>query len=272
MSTPIVIAADDYGLSPGVSAGIRDLIRQGRVTATGCMVLWPDWPEAAAELRPLADQADVGLHLQLTDGGRFPTIGGLMDQAFTGRLDGQVLRQEIHRQLDLFEAGMGRPPAFLDGHHHVHQLPVIRPAVLDILSSRYGVGERPWLRHCGAAPVRTLRRGVAVPKALLLTALGLGLRRQASDRGIRTNPDFTGVYDFAGPAPYARLADRFARGLHAGAVWMVHPGQPCTILPTRDGMVQRRAEELAYLAGEGFARLLAERRLAPARLSAAMGL
>ena len=40
---PMVLCADDYGLTPGISAGIRELLSMGRVSATSCLVLSPFW-------------------------------------------------------------------------------------------------------------------------------------------------------------------------------------------------------------------------------------
>ena len=37
----IIICADDYGISPAVSAAIRDLIARGRINATSVMVAAP---------------------------------------------------------------------------------------------------------------------------------------------------------------------------------------------------------------------------------------
>ncbi len=52
---PVVLCADDYGLAPGVSAGIRELLDAGRLSATGAMTLSPHWaaegPRLAAARR-----------------------------------------------------------------------------------------------------------------------------------------------------------------------------------------------------------------------------
>ena len=37
----IILCADDYGISPAVSAAIRDLIARGRINATSVMVAAP---------------------------------------------------------------------------------------------------------------------------------------------------------------------------------------------------------------------------------------
>ena len=41
----------------------------------------------------------------------------------------KLLTAEITRQFEAFAAAFGRPPDFVDGHHHVHLFPQIRDAV-----------------------------------------------------------------------------------------------------------------------------------------------
>lgn len=61
------------------------------------------------------------------------------------RLAAVDIRAEIRAQLDTFEQMLGHGPAFVDGHQHVHQLPVVRHELLDELRSRYR-DRLPWLR------------------------------------------------------------------------------------------------------------------------------
>ncbi len=62
----LIVNADDFGLTEGVSAGIVDAIERGVVTATTAMVAI-DASERLARLGPRI-AGRVGLHLQLTGG------------------------------------------------------------------------------------------------------------------------------------------------------------------------------------------------------------
>ncbi|MCG5238342.1 ChbG/HpnK family deacetylase [Azospirillum doebereinerae] len=270
MTTPILLCADDYGLAPGVNAAIRELIAAGRLTATSVMSLCPFWVGGAAPLRELADRADVGLHFTLTDqaplgpmprlarDGRLPPLGRLMGMAYTGRLDPAEIRDELARQLDAFAAAWGGPPAYIDGHQHVHQLPTVRDAVADALSALPGA----YVRLCGEPAGAVLRRGVAVPKTLLIGALGGGLARLVRSRGIPANSRFAGVYDFATATPFAELLPRL---LDADGppderrLVMVHPGIPDEELRRVDSLIEPRRAEYDYLKGPAFAELLERR-------------
>lgn len=282
MATPILLCADDYGLAPGVNAAIRDLIADGRLTATSVMSLCPFWRSGAAPLRELAEKADVGLHVTLTDqaplgpmpllarDGRLPPLGRLMAWAYGGRLNAPAIRTEIRdelaRQIDAFADAWGGPPAYIDGHQHIHQLPVVRDAVADALTALPGA----YVRLCAEPPSAILRRGVAVPKTLLIGGLGRGLARLVRTRGLPANDRFAGIYDFAARTPFADLMPRFLDRPGEGPdrlLVMVHPGIPDDDLRRVDTLVEPRRAEYEYLKGPGFADLLERRGIRLARFA-----
>ncbi|TWB41717.1 ChbG/HpnK family deacetylase [Nitrospirillum pindoramense] len=271
-SRPVVVVnADDYGLSPGVSQGILALIRQGRLSGTSCMTATPYWPEHATWLAEVADQADIGLHLTLTDqepagpcpalapSGRFGSVGDLMVRALTGRLMGAAIQAdltaEIDRQLDLFEAHAGRAPSHVDGHQHVHLLPGIRGLVLDAVARRYPAGS-VYVRDCSEPIPAVLARGVDSVKALIIATLARGLAAAAARRGIPTNRGFRGVYDFGPGRDFPALMAKFLEPARDRALIMVHPALPDEVLAGLDPVVASRQVEQAYLAGPAFAALL----------------
>lgn len=284
---PVVINADDYALSPGVSRGILTLIEQGRVSATSCMTACPGWPEQAGWLRAVDGRADLGLHLTLTDQtpagplptlaptGRLPPVGRLIGLSLRGGLAVPAARAdiaaEIDRQLDLFETHMGRPPDHVDGHQHVHVLPGIRGVLLDILARRYGglpPERRPYVRNCAEAPLALWRRGVEPVKAQIIAALSAGLAEAARRRGFASNRSFRGVYGFGAKADFPALMARFLSPAQTGALVMVHPAQIDPLLAGIDPVVESRYIEQDYLAGPAFAALLDRLGLRVARFRA----
>lgn len=277
----IALCADDYGLSPGVSRAIRALAATGRITATSAMTVFPDWPEAAAGLGDLAGTVDIGLHLVLTDapalaadealapGGRFPPLARQIARAQAGRLPRAAVAEEIARQLGAFEDALGRPPAFLDGHQHVHVLPAVREAVADLFGPRLDP-HRTWLRTCTSPPAAILRRGVAVPRALLLDRLSRPLRAMARRRGLPANDDLRGVTTFS-PDQVANEFAAFLLGPGERPLVMCHPGHVDDVLLARDPVHARRAAEHAFLAGSGWPETLARADRTLARPSSLCG-
>lgn len=278
---PLVMCADDYGLAPGVSIAIAELIAAGRLSATSAMSSLPDWRRAAPELRAVVahSPADVGLHLTLTDhrpitaasglaeGGRLPALGRLLKQALAGRLPRDAVREELRAQLDAFEDAWGAPPDYIDGHQHVHLLAGVREAVVEEVLRRYPRG-RVWVRDCVEAPARSLRRGVAAPKALFISALGLPLRRLLRSAGIPANDGFSGLHDFGATQPLAAKMRRFLAELGPLPLVHVHPGRVDEALRACDSLTTPREAELAYLASDAFAGELAANGLFIARYAA----
>lgn len=266
--TPLVVCADDYALTPGVSRAIRELMAAGRISATSVMTVCPWWAEEAGALAAVAGRADIGLHLTLTDqsprgamptlapAGRLPPIDRLARASVLRQLPVAEIEAEIERQLVAFVEVWKRPPAHVDGHHHVHQLPGIRGALLRVLErQRFG---QPYLRSCQEAPTRIMARGIAPTKALIISVLGTNFAHSARRRGCSLNDGFSGVYDLA--ATGQQVGELFARFVHhlgPRPLMMCHPGYSDTTLAGLDPMTDQRDVERAFLAGDEWPRVLA---------------
>ena len=259
---PFVLCADDYGFAPGISAGIRELLVAGRLSATSCLVASPHWPEDAPALRALDVDADIGLHLALTQvaplgpmprlapSGRLPMPPKLILLAYAGRLDREEIGREIDRQLDAFEQAMGRPPDYVDGHHHSQQLPVVRDALIDRFRKRLPPGTALRVCHEPFGAIRA--RGSSLLPATVISAIGSGLKRAAEQAGIPCNRRFSGVRSFTEKTPYRTLFRQYIRGGPRGLAVMCHPGHADDALRALDHVVEAREGELAYLSGPEF--------------------
>ncbi len=268
----LVVCADDYALTPGVSRAIRELIADGRISATSVMTVCPYWRDEGPVLAAVAGHADIGLHLTLTDqtplgtmpefapAGRLPPVEAVVRASLLGRLPIVEIEAEIERQLEAFVAVWGHKPAHVDGHHHVHQLPGVRGALLRVLG-RQG-GPRPYLRSCHEPLSRIMRRGIAQQKAVLISTLGAGFSRQALAAGFATNDGFSGIYQFGGADQRLdNLFAHFVRDLGPRPLAMCHPGYSDTTLAGLDTMTGERDAERAFLAGEGWLKVLAAARV-----------
>ncbi|MDW8369266.1 MAG: ChbG/HpnK family deacetylase [Geminicoccaceae bacterium] len=266
---PLVLCADDYGLSPGVDQGILELLAAGRLSAVSCMTATPRWPEAAAQLLPWRDRVDIGLHLTLTDqepagsapilapAGRLPSLGRLARALLVDRWARAEAAEQLDRQLASFERALGRPPDHIDGHQHAHLLPGIRGAVI-AAAWRLGARRRVYLRSTWESPFAILRRGGERRKALVLALIGRGLHRQAARAGVPSNDSFRGATTFA-PGPGCREEfRRFFAGPGTRPLVMCHPGRVDAELAARDPLTGRREDELRYFASPGFLHDLAE--------------
>ena len=136
MSKNLIVNADDYGRSPGVSRGILEAHRQGIVTSTTVMINQPDVETQLAEALN-CPRLGVGLHLvfsawrPILPPEDIPSLvnsnGLFLGQhdlwAHAEEISAVHLRAEFGAQLDRFRRLAGRLPDHLDCHHFVHLYP-----------------------------------------------------------------------------------------------------------------------------------------------------
>jgi hypothetical protein len=265
----IWLCADDYGISPAVSAAICDLIARGHINATSVMVASPSFSAQAADaLRDVATtHAAIGLHLTLTApfrplrsafaplrNGAFLPLKAMAGRALVRSLKPAPLAAEISSQFAAFHLAFGRAPDFVDGHQHIHLFPQIGEALLSVVKT---AAPRAWLRQCGrpaSAP-----KSFGDPKGLVLDRLSARFQKLAARHGLRTNPAFAGTYSFRPRADYAKLFPDFIDGLPDGGVVMCHPGKVDGELRRLDPLTDLREREYAFFLDDDFPQLLAER-------------
>jgi chitin disaccharide deacetylase len=263
----VFICADDYGISPAVSAAICDLIARGRINATSVMVLAPSFsPQQAAALDvAAAKRAAIGLHVTLTApfvpmsagfrptrDGAFLPLAAMAGRALARWLKPEDLEIEISRQFAAFQTAFGRAPDFVDGHQHIHVFPQIRTALLRVVKD---AAPNAWMRQCGRPAAA--HKSLADPKGFVLDALSARLRHLAARHGVRTNPAFAGTYSFAPGANFATLFPTFLDSLPDAGVIMCHPGTVDDELRRLDPLTDLREREYDYFLGEDFPRLFA---------------
>jgi chitin disaccharide deacetylase len=265
----IWLCADDYGISPGVNRGIRDLISRGRLNATSVMVvggaIGRDEVEALKAAASASARCAIGLHVTLTapfrpltmhfhplDGGLFLPFAKLLRAGIARRIDPEIIRTEVAVQLKTFAELFGRQPDFVDGHQHAQLFPGVREGFLDAVKE--GAPDA-WVRQCGR--IGSLAKRLGQPKALFLDLLSAQFRRRARRASIAVNPGFAGAYDFSKREDFAPLMAQFLDALPDGGVIMCHPGFVDDMLTGLDPFTTQREREHAYLASDQFAALLA---------------
>ena len=199
----LIVNADDFGLTPGVNAGILAAHRQGVVTSTTVLVTADLDREQLARARDSG--LGLGLHVNLTHGRPLTRGRSLVDgrghfvrdarQAAAGA-EVRDMRAEVEAQIERFERLVGRRPTHLDTHHHVGLHSPVREVVLEIA------------RGLGLA----VRSQDAVTRA------------RARGAGLRTPDHFFGE---SGPDAYWSPARTLAhlRALPPGvSEFMCHPG------------------------------------------------
>lgn len=146
----LIVNADDFGQSRGINRGIISACRDGIVTSASLMVRWPAAAEAAASARA-HPTLSLGLHVDL--GEQILRAGEWVPLYTVVPLDSEAaVRDEISRQLGVFDRLTGHAPTHLDSHQHVHLREPVRAILLDI-AQRLGVPLRscsPEISYCGS--------------------------------------------------------------------------------------------------------------------------
>ena len=242
-----VVCADDFAWDRGTIEATLALIKLGRVTATSVLTESPNWKAAAPELKAVCEHADIGLHLNLTEalGPSSWRLPWLLIQSTLRVLPRWRVRDAVERQLDAFADAFGRLPDFIDGHHHVHQLPVVRDVLMGSVLAREPK-TLPWLRICLPPP------GESGRKARFIGMLGAGpLQEEAWQVGFPTSPCLVGVYGFDLPRQaYLEKVRQWLQTAADGAVFMCHPSTKPAV---KDPIGAARRMELGVLAGEAYA-------------------
>jgi chitin disaccharide deacetylase len=255
----LILCADDYALTDGVSRAIGELAAARRLSATSVLVTTQHWPAAAARLRAHRPHLAIGLHLDLTLGrplgpmprlaprGQFPRRNVLIARALTGATDAREIAGEIERQLDAFEQGLGFSPDHVDGHEHMHVLSGIRQPLLEMVARRYPK-LKPLVRD-PADRIQAIATRATGPrfKAAVVAALAARFGAHARRLGLPTNEGFSGFSHFDPRRSYAaELADAMQR-LGPRHVLMCHPGHPDADVASLDPVAECRRLEYEAL-------------------------
>jgi predicted glycoside hydrolase/deacetylase ChbG (UPF0249 family) len=135
----LIVNADDWGLTRGVSEGILAAHRHGIVSSTTVLATAALDHELVARLRDSG--LGLGLHVNLTLGVPLTRGRSLVDgdgrfvrdaRRAAARATAADVRAEVEAQVQRFESTLKRRPTHLDTHHHVGLHPPVREVVLDV--------------------------------------------------------------------------------------------------------------------------------------------
>lgn len=250
----IILCADDYAQSPAISSGIVQLVQQRRLSAVSCFTEGDFWSSADNTLFDFREHIDIGLHFNLTQSFADTSVAAqplnrIMRSAIIGHIDREQVSKALHVQLDRFESVAKQMPDFVDGHQHVHVLPVIRHIVVGELARRYR-GKKPYLR---AVNPQISTHGDTI-KLLVLKLLGSGFQELAARQTLQTTRGFAGIYSLQPQADFGALMQRWLHAADSGDLVMCHPGARAD--DNLDPIAATRPGELAFLQSDDFVALL----------------
>lgn len=266
------ICADDFGMTQKINTAIIDLIKAERITETSCIVLAEEFQSGSQYLLKYKDKVGIGIHLTLTDfkpltnitsliiNNKMLTIKNLLFKSINRNYSQEEITREINFQLDKFEQTMGFKPNFIDGHHHIHQLPLIRNILIKILQKRYRT-KLPWIRNTYEDPFKILKRKISILKTFSLCFMGNKMKKLLEYNSIKSNNGFSGVYDFSIIEKYEYFFTNFLNNINSNHLVMVHPGVSDEILSKIDEVTISRDKEYDFLLSDRFIQILNDKNI-----------
>lgn len=143
----LIVNADDLGYSQGINEGIIQAHKNGIVTSTSLMV-YGKAAEQAINLAKKLPKLGVGLHFQIGK----EDLGVLTQQLNKALAVATIekTKKEFIEQVELFTKLTGKLPDHIDGHYHIHKLPLIFPFI-----SKFASKNNIPLRDNGVNFIRT---------------------------------------------------------------------------------------------------------------------
>ena len=243
----LIINCDDFGWDAPATQAILELGAAGLVSSTTVMANFATDQDLRALARLASPAFSVGLHLTLNAGqplsaasavpslvdaeGQFYSSSQLWQRYLLGQVRRAELKLEVAAQLRRLAAA-GLAPTHADSHQHLHQYPLLGPALLGIL------------RELGVRRVRRLTAaGRLDGRGLVLRAFAASSR--AALRGFATPGALVSTFSTE-PASAAGFRRGVAAAFQEAAVveFMSHPG-----LSERPGSPLMRVPEYAFWRG-----------------------
>jgi predicted glycoside hydrolase/deacetylase ChbG (UPF0249 family) len=262
---PLLINADDFGLTPGVNRSVIELHRAGVLNSATLMATGAFFDDAVALARA-TPSLEVGCHVVLVDGipaldpaqvrslcadgaSLRPTLGRFAVDLHLGRIRPEEIEAEATAQIRrLQEAGLR--VSHVDTHKHTHLFPrVLRP----LLRAAKACGVRAIRNPFEPAWAVRVTSGASALRRLQVAVLGVYRRdfqHLVHEAGLRTTAGTLGVLA-TGTADVPGALRQLLANLPGGSeTWelVCHPGYPDEHL---DRVVTRlrgsRAQEHAAL-------------------------
>ncbi|WP_028953409.1 ChbG/HpnK family deacetylase [Synechococcus sp. CC9616] len=204
---PPLLHADDLGLAEGVDSAIIVLAQSGLLQGASLLVNGPSAANAVEAWRDLTDPPPLTLHVCLTEGHGLPHCPDL-PTGFSSLLVASLLpwqrrriapqlRTVLLEQFSSYRQLTGLRHIRLDGHQHIHLVPLVLDAVLDLSRSESITWVRTTLE---ALPEglslrlwwRSIKTGGFIKWLILQLLSGLAIPRLRR-AGLHTNRRFAGV-------------------------------------------------------------------------------
>ena len=234
-----------------INKAILVLLQEKRLSATSCMTNMPDLIDSAKELKSFYGQLDIGLHFNLTEGQALTQmplmpLSSWLAKSHLRLVNFELIYQELTAQYNRFVDVFGFIPSHIDGHLHVHHLPVVREALIQFVMDKQ-LMDKLYIRYVN--PKVSLSNIKNWLKAQVILHTGAQkLHNKLHKNNIKHNTSFAGIYNFNEVPDYRNQFLSYINEVDNNGLIMCHPG----LIAENDGIAKHRFNEFEYLKSDLF--------------------
>ena len=258
----LIISADDFGATEGINNAIISLHKIGVVNFAALMVMGNASNDAITKAKRNSN-LNIGLHFVLTDelglthgkslinkNGHFYKRNSLLFRCIFNKINKKEINDELHAQYDYMKA-RGIKPSFINGHQHIHILPIISDVVSSFAKTKKLFVSIPsYYLPSRVYRVKNISSAFLSRKfKYSLDRLGVNYNKNFITNFSNDNRDFSlrGFEKCFHSAPYRGSSDY---------VYMVHPAKASNDLNkywnNSDSLVADRIQEFTSLSNPDF--------------------
>jgi hypothetical protein len=226
----IIMNVDDVGMNIESNRKILKLGIQGKINSISCFVEGEVMPKADVLALKENPEFRVGIHLNLTEF-RTKSLNTIIKELIVGRLTAEDILNDFTKQLKLFTELYGFFPSHFDSHQHVHQLPIVRWAIVNLVKNNQDKTPEGFYIRCTDTPLVFMSRKFLFTaprtffKNMVFKLLGVSFKRYANSSTVFTNRYLLGTYTFVTKQRYSELLNRFMEfNFSSEDVFYCHPG------------------------------------------------
>jgi len=250
-----LVCADDFAITTNVSKAIIKLLEKKKINSTSCIVTANNASQNLDLLKRFNSKKGfiIGLHLTLTNFKpsikllkikKFGSILSLYLNIFLNNITKEEIKNELLNQILIFKKKFGNYPKLIDGHHHIHQLPIISGILINILKELKI--KKIIVRNTNIKFKDALIIKKSFYKMILLSTCGYFFKKKLKKNNIKTNNYFLGVYDFKNIEIFKKNYEIFKKKSDF-YIFMCHPGFSDKVLKSLDIVTKQREIEFKYL-------------------------
>ena len=251
----ICICADDFGMSASISEGIIDLVKGKKIQAVSCILNKDVFLKYYKVLKKFKYQIDIGLHINLTENKtgvnlKFNNISNFFSSLRLIIFRRDLITKQVNSQIKEFERYFEFKPKHIDGHHHIHQLPLVSSIIINSIKSF-----KPFVRQSGDSISNILSRRIAIIKSILISLFSKNLILNLKKDNLYFNESFSGIYEFNESIEYKKIFHKFLVSNKNNHLIMCHPAKKIKGDENKDSIKKFRHKEYFFYLSKKFEKI-----------------